>query len=377
MIGFLTDTVLTITGFLLILMAIVILKQQTTHRLNAILLSAFLLSKAFLITRWFLFRMGISSYEKLPYGYVMSASVFFLLAPLLYFYIKSLCYSDFKFKSRDILHLLPLLIFLIISFFAVQFDLTENTNDLSDIQIKLTANFWKFFWAMNLFQIISYIIAMLLTVRFYQRKLKNLFSSVEKVNLNWFITLLTLIFLHWIFVSFRSILSLLEINTGSFIEILDLFSISIFLGFTTYLVVKGLTQLKVFTGIAEKPKYANSKLSKKSISNYSEQLVKLMKTDKPYLTPSITIEDLSKQLEISPWNLSQVINFTFNKNFFNFINHYRISEAKMLFKDPSNSNKTILEMIYEVGFNSKSTFNYVFKKETGMTPTEFRKTKTH
>ena len=98
-----------------------------------------------------------------------------------------------------------------------------------------------------------------------------------------------------------------------------------------------------------------------------------METQKPYLTPQLTIDDLSEKLSIPSWHLSRVINTSFQQNFFNFINNYRIEEAKRLMREPTNKNMTILEILYEVGFNSKSTFNDVFKKQTGMTPSEFKK----
>ena len=76
---------------------------------------------------------------------------------------------------------------------------------------------------------------------------------------------------------------------------------------------------------------------------------------------------------ISPYHISQVFNDCFNKNFYDFINLYRIEESKKLLRNPKNNEKTILEILYEAGFNSKSTFNALFKKHTGVTPTEYRK----
>ncbi len=78
-------------------------------------------------------------------------------------------------------------------------------------------------------------------------------------------------------------------------------------------------------------------------------------------------------LKVQPRQLSQVINSTFRKNFFDFINQYRIEEARQLFSDPAQASKTILEILYQVGYNSKSAFNTAFKKQTGQTPTQYRK----
>jgi len=82
---------------------------------------------------------------------------------------------------------------------------------------------------------------------------------------------------------------------------------------------------------------------------------------------------LAEELKMSPRDLSMMINRNFNKNFYEFINHYRIEEAKKLLTLPENKSKKITEIYLESGFNSKSVFNTFFKNIVGMTPTQFRK----
>jgi AraC-like DNA-binding protein len=98
-----------------------------------------------------------------------------------------------------------------------------------------------------------------------------------------------------------------------------------------------------------------------------------MQNDKPYLEPELTLEQLASKLSLKPRVLSQAINEILGQNFYDFINRYRIEEASRLLTNPSDEKITILEVLYEVGFNSKSSFNTLFKKYTGLTPTEFRK----
>ena len=373
MIALLTDIVLTIAGFLLILLSVVILRQKSGNRLNRNLLVAFLLSKAFLMTRWFFFRFGILAYEDFHLIYYVSCSAFFLLAPWLYLYIKSLCYKDFFLKKNMLAHFIPFACFVVLAIVRVHVQRSQPAPELTGLGTLLLSHYWKIFWTANFVQIFFYIIAMLRTVHEYRVKLKKVYSSLERINLHWLMSLLAVIILHWLFVVSRGTLSLLNANVGNLTSILDLFSITIFLVFTTILVFKGLHQLKLFSGIEGRPKYANSKLPESDLQRYMKQLTHYMKTKKPYLTPSLTIDDLSKKLSIPGWQLSQVINTSFHQNFFNFINNYRIEEAKRLMTEPAHNKTTILEILYEVGFNSKSTFNDVFKKQTGMTPSEFKK----
>ena len=98
-----------------------------------------------------------------------------------------------------------------------------------------------------------------------------------------------------------------------------------------------------------------------------------MKTQKPYLTPALTLEKLAAQMTLQPRFLSHVINRYFECNFFDFVNSYRVEEAKNLLADSAQGEKTILDIMFDVGFNSKATFNTLFKKKVGMTPTEYKK----
>jgi YesN/AraC family two-component response regulator len=102
-----------------------------------------------------------------------------------------------------------------------------------------------------------------------------------------------------------------------------------------------------------------------------EELIQLMEVDKPYLNPDLTLNGLAEKLEISPRELSLMLNSELKLSFFNFVNKYRIKEAEQMLSDKTNK-KTILEILYQVGFNNKSAFNRVFKEFTGFTPTEFR-----
>jgi AraC-like DNA-binding protein len=86
------------------------------------------------------------------------------------------------------------------------------------------------------------------------------------------------------------------------------------------------------------------------------------------------MNDLSNQLGMKVRDLSILINHKLDQHFFDFVNQYRISKAMELLRDPQNTKMTVLEILYEVGFNSKSSFNTIFKKQTGQTPTQYRRT---
>lgn len=98
-----------------------------------------------------------------------------------------------------------------------------------------------------------------------------------------------------------------------------------------------------------------------------------MTNEMPYLENNLSLSMLAEQLNISANQLSQLLNEYLNKNFYDFINTYRLKEFKEGVKDPKNSHFTLLSIAYQCGFNSKTTFNTFFKKATGKTPSEYYK----
>ncbi|MDT4895889.1 MAG: hypothetical protein QOH25_966 [Acidobacteriota bacterium] len=121
-------------------------------------------------------------------------------------------------------------------------------------------------------------------------------------------------------------------------------------------------------------KYEKSTLTKDRADRYVRRLVETMEKEKLYLDSELTLQKLAQRLSIHPHHLSQIINERLNQNFFDFINSYRVEEAKKRLIDPSEKHFSIIAIAGEVGFNSKSAFNSVFKKYVNMTPSEWRKT---
>ncbi|MEJ2633882.1 MAG: two-component regulator propeller domain-containing protein [Calditrichia bacterium] len=120
-------------------------------------------------------------------------------------------------------------------------------------------------------------------------------------------------------------------------------------------------------------KYKTSALNPERVEEIIPRLVNLMENDKLYLNPNLTLKDLSAKLRIHYNHLSQIINERFGMSYNDFINRYRISEVRRVLESPASNGKTILEIMYDTGFYSKSVFNTAFKKFTGMTPSEYKK----
>lgn len=121
-------------------------------------------------------------------------------------------------------------------------------------------------------------------------------------------------------------------------------------------------------------KYKKSGLTEPEAIAIREKIKKAFEEDKIYRNNAIGLDDLSEHINDNRYKVSQVINTYFAKNFYSFLNDYRIEEAKqLLVSDPSLSVKAIM---YEVGFNSKNSFYSAFKKITGLSPNRYRTTAT-
>ena len=122
-----------------------------------------------------------------------------------------------------------------------------------------------------------------------------------------------------------------------------------------------------------KKKYRSSGLKENELQEILEILTDYMEENKPYLKGNLTIYELSRDINIPKHHLTQVINEKLGKNFNTFINEYRVEEFKKKLSDPENSRYTIMALAFESGFNSKTSFNMIFKKVEKVTPSEFRK----
>ena len=98
-----------------------------------------------------------------------------------------------------------------------------------------------------------------------------------------------------------------------------------------------------------------------------------MQKEKLYLHETLSLRTLANRLQLDPNLVSYVLNNIFHKSFYDYVNEFRIEEVKRKIDDPAYSHFKIVEIAYECGFNSKATFNRVFKKLTGKSPSEYKK----
>ncbi len=320
--------------------------------------------------------------------YILTFFIFplmFLYGPIIYFYTKSMTGDINRLIKKNIYHLLPsILIFLI--YLIVNSSNKNNSFDYYYLKIFILV----FSILMPVF-IIIYIIFSLKVLDQYSKEIENFFSNVEGLRILWikiFIGIILVLSLYYDAISWLKIFNIID---SLFSQIFTLIN-SCFIIITAFFLLnnpdifkhthKSLIELaeskrrmqEVFNKEA-KIKYERSNIDSSRKDEYQKILVTYMKEKKPYLEENITLKDLANELSMPPYHLSLVINERMNMNFFNFINSYRIEEVINKLSDPDKLNKNILNIAFESGFNSKSSFNIAFKSLTGMTPTEFKKQK--
>ena len=138
-----------------------------------------------------------------------------------------------------------------------------------------------------------------------------------------------------------------------------------------------MSQPELFKISLTQEKYQNSRFSNVQIETEAQRLEDIMVNETLYREPKLTKQDLEIRMGLNSADISRIINEGFKKNFFDFVNSYRITEFIKLVESEKFQNYTLLAIAKEAGFNSKTTFNAAFKKQTGKTPKSYLDLKVH
>lgn len=309
--------------------------------------------------------LGSHAVEVFKSPYIIAEPFIFLIGPLLYFHFRYIAYHK-KLKYEDFLHFIPFLLFFI-SFIPVNLHGTRNLyyDFLFNNPLAITA----LLWILMATQMIFYWNKMNTINKDYREKLGDELSEIDSFDTSWIHTF-TILFL--IIFTFVAIVITFIIHT----EDLDQFRIILPLFFTAtlfYISFKGITQkIPTLQEESTTEKTPTVLLDQKKEAELKKQLSELMQEKQPFLNPELTLKDLAVQVGISRNQLSYLINNSFNSNFYLYVNNYRIEYLKRKMMEDKQKQFTILALAFDSGFNSKSSFNAVFKKITGLTPSEYR-----
>lgn len=298
----------------------------------------------------------------------------FLLGPLLYFYISSLAVENFRLKPKHLLHISPLILVGIHRSITNPISFSSSFSEGRDT-LSLYNQIYYYLLLLSLFTYCFFAIRVILN---HRKKIPYYFSNYTRKNtLNW---LIFVVFVFVILFLADFILSPIFNLFGQ--QLASIFPLTTNLTIFTFLMIYfGINQSSIY--FKRKPKenselnkiekYKRSTLSESNIELINQKVTDYLNTKKPYLNPDFNFQMMVDSLDISRQNLSQVINASQKKNFHKIINEYRIEEVKKMMLNPRYNHYSFLGMAFECGFSSKTSFNRIFKEETGQTPSEYKR----
>jgi len=266
----------------------------------------------------------------------------FVIGPLFYLYFLSRANNRFQFKSTFYLHFIPYFLLLPTSTFLP----------------------WEFWDSIGLWlSYISILVYYLLAFYTYhhafsQQKIKG--KNGDERTLRWLKMLIIVVGL------------LLLVYSPALFKYVGYIGGCVLYAIGVYVISTIILRENKGSKYLQK-KYRSSSLKEDQLDRLQNALEQLMQKEKLYLDPQLTLSKLAAQLNISSNHLSQLINTLYHKSYSDYINDLRVAEVKALLRSKESQNKTINSLAYDSGFNSISSFYTVFKKQTGMTPSEFRK----
>lgn len=345
-----------------VFMGILLLSQKDKKHKSVSILACLLILSGLTLFNDILVTSGISNRIKqlyfIPIYYSLS------IAPLFYLFVKSK--FSYRLNKSDLIHLvIPVIqavIYFSIGFRSVEFKSMLYDENAFRIYLQIESFLFPIF-------LVGYTI---LALSYLKRKdIKAYFwtADIKRWLTNFSAGMLLVAVMEFCF-------SLIEYNTSpTFLSSFPFYLVHTFMlsAFVFWISINGFKQyypLQIFTS---KPSQKDSDIDQNELSELLKRLELLMTKDKVFLNPDLNLELLSKYLEISEKHCSHILSKGVEMNFNQYVNNFRIATFKERIKQGQNKTFTLTSIAYDCGFNSKSTFNRVFKSTCGVTPSEFVK----
>lgn len=373
------NTITLITIFVMLLLAFFLLSVNAKNKLSNRFFAGFLLLTTFDLTSFL-----TGSYFETNLNFeIFRMTISLLIMPVFYLYVKAVCYSDFRVKSKHLLLLIPFVVANLV--FIPRFYLATPAESISIYEHFKQMPEIRFFYILAELQYAFYIILVFIILKKYKEIYLENYTNSNNSSYKWLFQMTVFFLIAHCIVLFKSLIRYTDYNVLFNSSNVIIGAIALLV--SCWFVLKALNNPELFKGVDSNMLLVNEALNTKCITTAIEPFetakspeialqIELVKKhvieNEPSLEPSLTIQELAKQVSIPVRDLSVLINHHMNQHFFDFVNEFRIQKAMQILKDAEKSKQTVLEILYEVGFNSKSSFNTAFKKHTNQTPTEFR-----
>lgn len=359
-----------------VFLGLLLVTKRKRERYDYILLSWLLVNVLHLVYFYFSILVGVGN---TPVAILVPGALLpYVSAPILFLYIRELVSSK-KLKWFDYgIHFIPYFAMLLMVYYYLFFDQTvEVLTSNSIVYFKggnpVIVGYYSLLMAFSCAAYINWSIYLLIR---HQSRIKQSFSYTEKITFTWL--------RHWLileFIGFWLSFIIVWVADFDYIDYETCFKIiSIVVAVNIFVigyfgVRYGSISIQQMQK-AEKedqPKYSNSSLTDQHIDNLISTLEEVMHKEKLFLNPKLNADQLAAAINVSRHSLSEVLNDRIGINFYDYVNQFRLREFKEKVANPDNDHLTILGIAIDSGFNSKSSFNLIFKKSEGITPTQYKK----
>lgn len=289
-----------------------------------------------------------------------------LKGPAIYLYVSALTQQNLRLQRRHALHLLPAAaMMLCLAVSGLSADDLRRLPEAGQAPELLV----DFVWDIATVVPLLYAVAAVLLIRRYSGELKDEYSHFSTEELSWLNGLTLAVAASWGWTLLVHILAKFSsVTLADYLGIADNYvSFILINGFFAY------TLTYAHQLLVTKPETSREAPEDEPSDSAIDRVRRAMEDDKIYLKKNLNLEQFSKRVDLPAKEVSAVINKHFGTNFFEFVNSYRVEEAKALLADEKNSDMTILDILLQSGFNSKSAFHRFFSRLVGMSPTEYRK----
>lgn len=284
----------------------------------------------------------------------------FLIGPAIYFYVNAFIKRKVLVLFKMGYHFLPfvgMVVFLLIFYrYNKHFTIWESNFDFYNTILILSHN-------------LLYFLLCILAMKKLKISFRDLHKDIKYITSSSWLRIIILGFVFIWVINLNSVAIVYSINNYEWCAYTESTKALTFFLFICTIMFAILFKPDIYYFIE---KYKNNKLSELNKNEYLQRLSAYMEKEKAYLNPEISLEMVANAISINPRILSQIINETFGKNFKGYVLEYRLKESMQLLTDSKYSEHTILEILYKVGFNAKSSFNNQFKLYTSLTPNEYR-----
>ncbi len=308
-------------------------------------------------------------------------------APLLYFYVRSVTVPDFRFQKKDGWHFLLFGIFFLYRLFIWLYDRAQPGYTETQNGVLMSHSFLEFLIA-PLFLVITIQMIIYLVLSFrhffsYQKKIRQFFSNTYNLELTWLRNFLFVYSFLYVYGTLQVVIdhyffpmSYIQEWWYHLASALAIIYISIMGYFTKTESLNGISfdssNLEI-PSVATTNNFSTELQKSEKIDQNLEKLVNFMETEKPYLNPELNLLELANAVGMSRGQVSQLINNGLGKNFNDYINQFRVDAVQEMLRTGRQEELSLLGIAYDCGFNSKATFNRVFKKLTGISPSVYVK----